>query len=762
MAAAGLTPALVEAAAGCPSGLAPPLDPETEGAADPTAFVRREAAGACRLELMVAGARCAGCIKKIEGGLLAEPDVSDARLNLSTGRLTIAWVGAPARARAFVASLKRLGYQARAFDPEAGRAAEDAEGRALLRRLAVAGFAAMNVMMFSIPVWAGHGEMGPGVRALLHWFSAILVFPAAIYAAQPFFRSAWGALRAGQANMDVPISLGVVLTLGMSLYETALGGGHAYFDGVAMLLFLLLIGRYLDHRLRERARSAARDLLALQAVTASRVNPDGTLTAVAAKEIAVGDVLSLAPGDRAPVDGVVEAGASELDRAILTGETAPHPVRAGDAIPAGAVNLTRALTLRASRRVEDSTVAELARLIELGEQGRARHMRIVDRAARLYVPVVHSLAALTFLFWWLAPQFGLALEGAGLRTAFTNAAAVLIITCPCALGLAVPAVQIVATGRLFKRGVFVKSGDALERLARIDHVVLDKTGTLTLGRPELLTPLPPETLALAASLARVSRHPLSRALVEAAGPGAPAAGVIEHPGRGLEAEIEGQSVRLGSKAFVAPGAAAQSHAGEELWLAIGEGAPLQLLFRDALRSDAAAAVAGLQARGLSAELLSGDRREAVAAAAAAAGLSVFRGEVDPKGKVARLEALRAAGRRPLMVGDGLNDTAALAAASASASPGTAIGASQAAADLVFQGALLAPVLEAIDVARAARRRVFENLGFSALYNFLAVPIAVLGLVTPLIAAVAMSASSLIVTLNALRLAGSKGGQRWTS
>jgi len=717
----------------------------------------------CSLDLLVKGARCAGCIKKIEGGLLALPEVEDARLNLSTGRLAIAWRGGPERAKALVEALAGWGFSAHAFDPAAGAAMSDQEGRALLRRLAVAGFAAMNIMMFSVPVWSGAGEMGPGVKALMHWFSALVALPAAFYAGQPFFRSAWTALSKRRANMDVPISLAVALTLTMSLYETAFGGGHAYFDGVVMLLFLLLIGRYLDHRLRERARGAARDLLAMQAVSATRLDADGTARAVAARDIQPGDRLALAAGERVPVDGMVEEGVSELDRAILTGETAPAPVRAGDALPAGAVNLTRALVMRATRRVEDSTVAELARLIELGEQSRGRHMRIADRAVALYVPVVHTLAALTFLGWLAAPavaaQFGLAIEGGGWRTALTNAVAVLIITCPCALGLAVPAVQIVATGRLFKRGVFVKSGDALERLAQADHVVLDKTGTLTLGQPELITPLPSETLRIAAALARVSRHPLSRALAAAAGPGRPAEDVRELPGQGLEGSVAGAPVRLGSKAFVAPQAQGAAHGGEELWLRIGADAPIQLRFRDAPRQDAAAVVQALAQRGLAAELLSGDRREAVAAAAQAVGLARWTAEAAPADKVARLAALHKAGRKPLMLGDGLNDAAALSAAHASASPGTAIGASQAAADLVFQGALLGPVVEAVDVARAARRRVAQNLAFSALYNIVAVPFAAFGFVTPLIAALAMSGSSLVVTLNALRLSG---GRPWTS
>lgn len=729
---------------------------ERPGGPDLLAFVRSEGA-LSRVELLVKGARCAACIRKIEGGLLAAPGVADARLNLSTGRLGIAWRGPPDHARALQRLVQDMGFEAAAFDPEDGAQAVDAEGRALLRRLSVAGFAAMNIMMFSVPVWAGAGEMGPGVKALMLWFSALIALPAAIYAGRPFFASALRALARRSANMDVPISLAVILTLGMSLFETAFGGGHAYFDGVVMLLFLLLIGRYLDHRLRQKARTAAKELLALQSVTAMRVGADGVHTPVAARDILVGDLLALAPGDRAAVDGVVLRGASELDRAILTGETTPIAVRAGDAMPAGAVNLTAPLIMRAERRAQESTVAELARLLEAGEQGRGRHRRLIDRAAGLYVPVVHALAAATFLGWMAAPAIaaalGLGIPAAGWRPALSNAVAVLIITCPCALGLAIPAVQIVAAGRLFRRGVFVKSGDALERLAQIDTVVLDKTGTLTIGQPELITTLHDRDLAIAAALARASRHPLSRALAAAAGPGAAAEGVVELPGQGLEGAVDGLLVRLGCKAFVAPGEVGQAHGGEELWLRIGGEPARQVLFRDALRADAAASIAKFGARGLRLELLSGDRAAAVAAAAQAVQVREWRGEVDPVGKVARLEALQAAGRRVLMVGDGLNDAAALAAAHVSASPGSAIGASQAAADLVVQGALLEPLVEALDVARAAQRRVNENLAFSALYNLVAVPFAALGLVTPLIAAIAMSASSLVVTLNALRLSG---------
>lgn len=746
---------------GCPSGLTPP---ETGASADPAAFVRHDAGGRDSLELLVQGAKCAGCIRKIEGGLLAMPGVDDARLNLSTGRLRVTWTTGALHARQITDVLAQLGYAASAFDPEAAKAQADEEGRGLLRRLAVAGFAAMNIMMFSVPVWSGHGEMGEGTRTLLHWVSALIAIPASLYAAQPFFRSAWRALRARRANMDVPISLAVFLTLGISVSETLQQGEHAYFDGITMLLFFLLIGRYLDHRLRERARTAARDLLALQTVSATRIDAHGRLSAVAARDIQIGERLHLAAGDRAVVDGIIEEGASELDCALLTGETAPQPVAAGARIFAGAVNLLQPVVVRVTARVQDSSIAELARLIENGEQARARFVRLADKAAALYVPLVHSLAALTFMGWLFGPallrMLGVEAADVGLRGALMNAIAVLIITCPCALGLAVPAVQVVATGRLFKRGVLVKSGDALERLAQVDVVVFDKTGTLTRGKPRLVSLVDVDTLQEAAELARVSRHPLSRALVEASGPGVVAKNAREIPGEGIEAEINGRRLRLGRRSFAAPHVKDAADGAAELWFARGDDPPVRFVFADALRDDAAATVAALRERGVAVELISGDRPVAAEAAARAAGISVWAGGAAPGDKVARLSTLRAQGKKPLMVGDGLNDAAALAAAHASASPGTALEASQAASDLVIQGAGLMPLVEAIDVARAAKRRALENLGFSALYNLIATPVAAAGLLTPLIAALAMSGSSLIVTLNALRLQLEE--RTWTS
>lgn len=737
----------LEVGPGCPSGLEPAAD---AGVIDPAPFVRRLRDGASRLELSIFGAKCGGCISKIEGGLSKLPGVENARLNLSTGKLAVSWRGEATTPRDITQTISDLGYRAAPFDPQAAEKEQDEEGKFLLRCMAVAGFAMANVMLLSVAVWAGAGgEMGPATRMMMHWISGTIAVPAALFAGRPFFRSAWAALKNGKANMDVPISLAVFLALGISIYETLNHGRDAYFDAAVMLLFFLLIGRWLDHRLRARAREAAQSLLALQATTASRFTANGSLEAVSAKDIAPGDRLLLSPGDRAPVNGVVEDGASDVDVSLVTGESAPAKMNAGDVLYSGVLNLSSRLIMRATARAEDSLIADLTRLIEAGEQGKSKYVRLADRAAALYVPVVHSLALATLLGW-------LFIGDASLRVAVMNAVAVLIITCPCALGLAAPAVQVVATGRLFKEGVLVKSGDALERLAEVDAIVFDKTGTLTLGRMRLanLDDISHETVMQAASLARASRHPLARAVVTAAGAGQLAEDVHDAPGYGVEGLVDGEKARFGRADWVGVNSDG-ANAASEAWFKRGDAPAVRFEFEDSLRADTAETIDAFQSKGVVSEMLTGDRPAPAARIAKLAGLSAWRPNMTPTDKIARLKTLSENGVRAAMVGDGLNDAPALAAAHASLSPGTAADASQAAADFVFQGDSLAPVLTAYEVSKKARARVLENFRFAALYNVCAIPLAVFGFVTPLIAALAMSGSSVIVTLNALRLRAGK-------
>ncbi|WP_114393675.1 heavy metal translocating P-type ATPase [Oleisolibacter albus] len=715
--------------------------------------IETEADGTRCLRLRVDGLTCGACVWLIETALARQPEVVSARVNLTSRRLTLRWNGDGGLADRLAAVVTRLGYRLAPFEAVAGDDPQKLQEKELMRCMAVAGFAAMNIMLLSVSVWSGHaGSMGDATRTMMHWLSALIALPTVLYCGRPFFRSAWSALRAGRSNMDVPISLGVTLASSMSLWETIQHGEHAYFDGAVMLLFFLLIGRFLDSRARGRARSAAEHLLALGRTPVTVLQADGSVTLLAPSAVPVGMTVLVAMGERIGIDGTVAEGVSEVDTSIVTGETDPQRVDPGARVFAGMVNLAAPLRLTVTASGEGTLLAEIVRLMEAAEQGRARFIALADRVARNYTPIVHSLALGTFLTWVFV--IGLAWQ-----EALFIAVAVLIITCPCALALAVPAVQVVASNRLMRLGTLLKSATALERLAKVDTIVFDKTGTLTLGRPDLLSDPErrAEDLEFAARMARSSRHPLSRALSRAAGPGAVAEGVREVPGSGLELDTPAGPARLGRRGFVGLEDGPQVVGeGPELWLARPGRAPVRFLFADRPRTDAAAVVARLKARGYRLELLSGDRPGTVAALATELGIDTWHAGVDPTGKCARLARLRADGANVLMVGDGLNDAAALSAADVSVSPASAVDIAQTAADAVFQGDRLAPVAELLEVARKAERRVLENLGFSLLYNLCAVPIAMTGHATPLIAAVAMSSSSLIVLLNALRLSRRTG------
>ena len=713
-------------------------------------YLRRIADGTASLSLIVDNVHCPGCIKRIETLMTSIEGVVAARLNYSTHRLSVSWQEGRTDPEHLIAALEAAGYRAVPFDPESLEGARRKDERMLLRAMGVAGFAAANVMLLSVSVWAGLvSDMGEATRVLFHWISALIALPAIVYAGRPFFYSAVSALAARRLNMDVPISLALILAAGLSLYRTFAGEDYVYFDAALMLIFFLLIGRYLDRRARDRARSVAGNLLALQSTSATLIDAAGRRFAVAVESIKPGMRVLVARGERVPVDGKVTEGRSEVDTSLVTGESLPRPVEVGNEVFAGTLNLGNPLVVETTASDRDTFLAEIVRLMEAAESRRGRFVGLADRAAQIYAPAVHLLALLTFVGW-------LAVSDVGWETALMNAVAVLIITCPCALGLAVPVVQVVAVGRLLKRGILVKVGDALERLAEIDSVVFDKTGTLTLGRPTLLDfqGIPPKDFELARSIAAASRHPLARALVESA-PDAvePLAGVREEAGLGLAVDLPEGEGRLGSRHWcgVTDALTAGEVPGPELWLRLPGREPYRFLFEDAPRPGARETIESFRDAGLSLELLSGDRPAAVADIAERLGLTSWRAEQRPDQKIARLEELGHNGRRVLMVGDGLNDAPALAAAQVSLSPSSAADVSQTAADLVFQGESLAPLRELWHTARRARRLILQNFALAALYNVISVPLAMAGLVTPLLAAIAMSASSIVVTLNALRL-----------
>jgi P-type Cu2+ transporter len=710
---------------------------------DLSSFVQHQG-GTAHIDLAIEGIACASCIRKIEGSLKQVPGILEARLNFTNRRLAVDWREDELEAADVIAALEDIGYRAHPFQPERAETEEARQASWLTKCLAVAGFAAMNIMLLSVSVWSGATDMPQETRDFFHWLSALIALPAAAYAGQPFFQSALRALRTRQLNMDVPISLGVLLALGMSMAETASHAKHAYFDSAMMLLFFLLCGRALDHAMRRKTRAVASNLAALKAEFAYRL--DGAeLVRVPAAALKPGDRLLVRPGERIPADGVVLSGTSQIDDSLVTGETTRRTIAAGAIVHAGSINFSGTLTLRVTAAGTGTLIDEIERLLEKAVAAKSRYVRLADRAARLYAPVVHATAALTLVGWIAA--------GASVHDAIITAIAVLIITCPCALALAIPAVQVVAARALFQGGLILNAGDAIERLAEADTVVFDKTGTLTLPQPgfDNVTGAAPDLIELASRLALSSRHPLAAALACEARERIPFEGAIEETGQGVRALIDGVEARLGSAAFCGVDAPPSAHAmGVSTICFSHAGRHAVLVIQQKLRPDAAGVAADLRALGLNLIILSGDGADAVAPIAAALGIAEWRGGLKPNEKIAIIEDLKARGQRVLMVGDGLNDAPALAAASVSLSPISAADLTQAQADAVFLGEKLAPVREAIVTARRARHLMHQNLWLAVIYNAIAVPIAIAGLVTPLIAAAAMSGSSVLVTLNALR------------
>jgi Cu2+-exporting ATPase len=714
--------------------------PAAAASAD-SARARARVAEGARIILSVPGAHCAACIGTIERDLAAMPGVRSARLNLTLKRLSVQADEGVEPAQV-IDRLARLGYEAHELDPGILSATEtDRQGRDLLMRLGVAGFSMMNIMLLSVAVWSGATD---ATRDLFHLISALIAIPTVAFSGRPFFVSALGALRAGRLNMDGPIALALVLTVLISLYETLHSGPHAYFEAVVMLCFFLLIGRYLDHRARALARSAAQELAALEVPRAIRL-AGGIEQAVPVAELAVGDLVRVRPGGRVPVDGVVVAGRSEIDRSLLTGETLPIVTAEGALVSAGEVNLTGPLTVRVTAAGRDSSLHRMADLVAMAEAAKNRYTTLADKAARAYAPTIPLLSVGAFIAWmWIS--------GGDLRLSVNIAIAALIITCPCALGLAVPAVVTAASGRLFRQGLLIKQGTALERLAEVDTVVFDKTGTLTMGTPvpDNLDDHPEAVLEVALALAEASSHPLARALAGALrdrglAP-APVENLREAPGYGVQGDWAGVPVRLGRAGWVGATHAATTGA----YLSLGD-RTVSFTFTDALRPGAAEVVAALKAQGMQVWLISGDVAPAVQAMARRLGIDRWQAGALPADKAARVADLQAAGHRVLMVGDGLNDTVALSTAHVSISPASALDAARAASDIVLLGQDLRPVAEALRMSRVAVKRIRENFWQSGLYNAIFVPVALVGWLTPLIAAALMSASSVTVALNALRL-----------
>lgn len=715
------------------------------GAVHEIALASRTLADGLRhAEFTVPGMRCAGCMAKVERTLLATPRVRSARVNLSAKKVSVTWEdsGDPPDV---IGALAVIGQTAHLFEAS-GEAEASAAYKQLLIAVAVAGFSSMNVMMLSLSVWAGADAFS---RQAFHVLSAVLALPAVLYSGRIFYASAWRALRARHTNMDVPISVGVLSAFGMSIYDTATAGPHAYFDAAASLIFFLLIGRLLDHRMRSEAQSSIAGL--------RRLSPFGVFVEQGAGEpaywpvadIRPGQVFVVAPGERVALDGVIIAGTSELDQSLVTGESKPAAAGPNARVTAGVLNLAAPLRVRAVADREGSFLAQMERMMETAESGRSRYRRLADRASALYAPAVHLAALLSFAGWF-------AVSG-DWHFALTIAIAVLIITCPCALGLAVPVVQIVAAQQLFEQGIVLRDGEALERLATVNTVLFDKTGVLTLATISVSNShdIADSHLALAGALARSSSHPVAAAIASAADlrTVAPMSieAVSELPGFGIEAlDQDGARVRLGRASWALAGTTYDDHAAGSCVLSSNGVLLARFSVRQTPRPDAQAGIAALRGEGFHLEILSGDTAASVSALAKRLEVSAY-SALTPAEKIARTSELQREGHKILMVGDGLNDLPAMAAADTSMAPASAADINRNSADLVFMNESLMAVPAAIAIARDSYRLIKQNFALAIGYNIIAVPLAVAGQVTPLLAAITMSLSSILVVGNALRL-----------
>ena len=699
-------------------------------------------------DLSVPAVFCGTCISTIEGAVSKLPMVDRVRVNLSAKRVSVVWRsevgGEPSNPEEIVKAIGSTGYQAHLFTN--AQEVSDRVRNQLIRAVAVCGFASVNIMLLSISVWSGADA---ATRDLFHWISALIAAPALIYGGRFYYQSAWNALRHGYTNMDVPIALAITLSYLVSLWETMHSGAHAWFDATASLLFFLLIGRTLDHIMRDKARSAIASLVQLSPRGVMVVGADGSREYRPVDDVNEGEVIAIAAGERIALDATVLTGSSDIDLSIVSGESIPKLASVGDKILAGTLNLTGPLTAVVTASAKQSFLSEIISLMEAAEGGRARYRRLADRAAQYYSPVVHLLALASFILWGYF--------GGDWKHAMLIAIAVLIITCPCALGLAVPVVQVVAAGKLFNAGILVKDGSAMERLAEIDHAVFDKTGTLTLGQPQVVNAgdINDEALSIAAGLASHSRHPLSKAIAALGSRANMAFDSIEEiAGAGIEAKFGADIYRLGNRRFacdVQDVDCAEDAQGSEVILSRNRQLLAKFVLRDRLRRDAGEVISSFKAMGINSTILSGDLLGAVAKIADRLGVEQYFGQLSQQERLERCNDLRRSGLKTLMVGDGINDAPALSAAHVSMAPASAADIGRQAADFVFMRDDLGAVFFAYKTARSAGRLIRQNFALAIGYNIIAVPIALAGYATPMIAAIAMSTSSIIVVANSLRL-----------
>lgn len=723
------------------------------------AFVRQLEDGEREASLMLTGIECAACAWLNERSLRQLPGVVDAQVNFSTHRARVRWRPEQIRLSDILSAVKRIGYEAHPYDPNRQEAWLDLERRQLLRRLGVAGALGMQVMMVAIALYAGDWYgIDDGFRRVFSWLSLALTAPVLLYSARPFFGGALRDLRNRRLGMDVPISLGVGIAFAGSVHATVSGQGPVYYDSVVMFVFFLLLARYLELMARRRGAQLSEALVHPVPAMATRFDARGNAHVLPVAELEIGDRVLVRPGEQIPTDGRVLEGRASVDEALLTGESRALPKGVGDEVIGGSMNLDSPLQIVVERTGADSTLARILDLVERAREGRPRMALLADRVASYFVAAVLICAGAAAAYWWQsAPERWLPVT-----------VAMLVVTCPCALSLATPTAIAAATSALTRRALIITADNALESLARATRFVFDKTGTLTYGRPRVVSVRPSSELPadacarIAAALEQSSEHPIGKSLANYCEPSDTATNIVNTPGAGLQGDIAGITYTIGTPAFVAAQTGLRlndapsvdpAHENSSLVvLADNQRVLCAFILSDALRPDARELVQSLQQIGAGVTLYSGDRSAVTQHVATSIGINDASGDLSPEQKLARLRELQAGGEIVAMVGDGVNDTPVLSGADVSIAMGDGAQAARANADMILLGGDLANLADGVTIARKTLSIIRQNLLWAASYNLLAVPAAAAGWIAPWMAALGMSASSILVVANSRRLA----------
>ncbi len=717
-------------------------------------FVRDTGGNIREASLILEGIVCAACVWLNEHHVKQLDGVLDFRINYSTHRATLKWDNERLHLSAVLQAISEIGYHAHPFDPGRLESLQKKEKSAALRRIAVAGLGMMQVMMVAVSMYIGAvSDMDTDMRDFLRWISLIMTTPVVLYSARVFFSSAWRDLRRRRFGMDVPVSLAIGIAFSASVWATVTGQGEVYFDSVSMFTFFLLTGRYLEMAARHKAGQVAEELVRLMPATATRLR-DGEQEVIPVSQLEPGDLLLVRPGEVVPADGVVLEGTSSTNESLLTGESLPCHKQQGDALVGGTLNIESPLTMQVEKVGDSTVLAAIIRLLERAQAEKPELARLAEKVASRFVPIILLIAVGVFAWWYQHEP----------SQAFWIALSVLVVTCPCAFSLATPAALTAATGLLTSKGVLTTRGHALETLARINHIIFDKTGTLSHGHLEVvavqtLGAMPADVCRqIAAGLETASEHPVAAAIMRLSTSPVRCADLSSESGRGVKGVYQQQPYRIGTQAFVqeltgcdVPQGIPPPAACSQVFLGSADGWLAVISLADQLREEAAQMVQDLQALGVEVTLLSGDSPSVVAVVAQQLAISHALGGQLPDDKLAYLRDLQARGKVVAMVGDGVNDAPVLAGAPVSIAMGSGSQLAQASADMVLLSENLLQLPFAIHTARRMQIIIKQNFIWTIGYNLIAIPLAAAGLVAPWMAAIGMSASSLVVVLNALRL-----------